>query len=362
VLEVVGKWHPGSLRLSAIVVLAALLQVKLKYAPEAVMIFAAPKTSDFGAYIFTTARSPFAVRSLDWIRESMKEKMVPFVLAMLMSGFLPQGGECRDASSQKPDISEVKCRIFVKSNNHKIIAWVNDEPVWVWDNVSAGSSQMFWSMLHKGINYVHFTAERFPREKTKDFASQLPNDGSTTIKLRSDVLGKPYPINAKDILVWRATKNSETSPHWSVHSDTSFRPPLDRYDSVTRIDERIRSQIKESLVRFKEALKAKDLSRVGLKESNFNEIMNELGLEGCTLAAIYASEPYYVDVAPLEKLRIIHGKKTVMVYHSDGEPIYFAGRDPSLPSKFGWSYSLKSSVMYFVLRNGKLQPLWACKY
>jgi hypothetical protein len=297
----------------------------------------------------------------------MKDQIIRFVLAMFISGIVSQFGECRDDGSQKPDISEAKCRIFVGWNNHEITAWVNDEPVWVWDDICAGSNRLFYFMLHKGINYVHFTAKRLPREKTKEFAGELSRDGSTTVNLRFGGVfgtnsGQPYSYNAKEILVWKATQNSETSPRWSVSSDTSFRPSLDRYDPVTRIDGHTRSEIKEFLVRLKEALKSKDLSKVGLKESDYNDTMKELGLEDCTLTAIYASEPYYVDVAPMEKLKIIYGKKTVMVYRSDGEPISFAGGDPNSPRKIGYSYSFRLDAMYFVLRNGKLQPLWVRKY
>jgi hypothetical protein len=142
------------------------------------------------------------------------------------------------------------------------------------------------------IDYVHFTAERLPKEKTKAFVGILPNDGSTTVKLcsggtllKDDV--KTSLMKTKDILDWRATKNSEISPRWSVYSDASFRPSLDRYDPVTGIDKQMRSQIYEFLARFKEALKSKNLSKVGIEESDYSEWMKELGMEGLTLTDVF---------------------------------------------------------------------------
>jgi hypothetical protein len=290
--------------------------------------------------------------------ESMNRAALGLILMSLVSG-----------CSSKADIPEAKCLVFTTWNSHKITTWVNDEPVLVCDSVYGGYNKPFWPMLHRGLNHIHFTAERLPREKTRvlressDPFHVLPTDGSTTVKLiAGSMIFRPKEV--KELLVWKTTRDAETSPHWSVWSDVSFRPPLDRYDDIDGIDEKVRTQIKGFLVRLKEALKSRDLAIAGLEKADFDDIAREAGIKA-DVSKAFANEPYYVDVAPIEKLNIIHGKKTIMAYRPDGKPIFHAGDDPDAPiekHKLQMFYSIEMDGLYFVMEKGKLQPLGVRRY
>ena len=66
-------------------------------------------------------------------------------------------------------------------------------------------------------------------------------------------------------------------------------------------------------------------------------------------------------VSPINELRIIHGKKTIMVYRPDGEPVYKAGPAPGKSTQ-GFNFYIMGDALYFVKKNGRLEPLWVKLY
>ena len=277
--------------------------------------------------------------------------MNPTVLGLSLILLLP-------GASPKVNVPEAKCRVFVAWNNHKVTTWVNDEPVSAWDNVCDGSNKLFFFTLHKGVNYIHFTAERLPVEKTKEFAGDLPSDGSTTIKLRFGGIfgtnnGKPFSYNAKDLLVWKATKDAETSHHWTVYFETSFRPPLDQFDPVTEISEGTRPN--QEFSRSSEGgIEMRNLSKVGVKESDSDRRHPERDwrkgrqtLQYLFLGAVLCG--CCTDGEGWDRSR----QEDSMVYRPDGKAVFFAGRDPGEPLRPAITHSsrLMQSILYWKVGN-----------
>jgi hypothetical protein len=252
-------------------------------------------------------------------------------------------------------------------NNHRITTWVNDEPVLVCDNVYNGYNQPFWPTLRKGWNTVHFTAERLPEGLTNviaEHSADRRNDGTTAVKfVKGNILS-----GMSDILVWNVTDDSQTSPRWTVRSDTAYRPSLDSFEDVGEINDDMREQIAAFLVRLKKALDGKDIEATGWRVSDIDFLAEKGGSGHFDLAEVFWQEYYAVIVSPIDKLKFLAGTKTVMVYRPDGEKVFFAGRSPDAPEepmepgKWYHSAYIGLKEIYFVSRNGKLEPLWVKDY
>ena len=153
----------------------------------------------------------------------MKKTLASLVVAVVVLG-----------CGKKPDIPETRSSVLTTMNNHRVTTWVNDEPVLVCDNVWNAYNKPFWLTLRKGQNKVHFTAERLSSNLTKVIGEYDPNnsnDGSTTVKI---IKGSIF--SSEDMVVWKATADSEESPRWTVNSDTPWRPSLESYETITGID------------------------------------------------------------------------------------------------------------------------------
>jgi hypothetical protein len=292
------------------------------------------------------------------------ERMKPFFTFCFLSLLI--------GCSSKPDIPERQCLVVTSLNNHKITTWVNDEPVLVCDNVYSGYNKPYWMMLSRGLNRIHFTAERLPEEKTKRLQEMEDpsdigfKDGSTTVKLI-----KGGFLSPKVLLTWKTAQDEEESPHWTVMSDKAYRPPLDRFDQIEEIDDPIRDQIATFLKLLKNALEAKNPFKAGLKLTCLEALMQDGGLQFEPFK-IFDTDHYYVEAAPIEKLKFIHGKKTIMVYREDGRDVFFAGDESAASDRIDlkglkkgeWkTYCvIEFDALYFVMYKGKLKPLWVGPY
>jgi hypothetical protein len=264
--------------------------------------------------------------------------------------------------SRRPDIPEAKCLVFTTLNNHRITTWVNDEPVLVCGSVYNGYNKPFWVTLGKGWNTVYFTAERLPSELTGVIAQQSPdgrNDGTTTVRIIKGGIFSP-----QDLLVWQATEDEQTSPRWTVSSDKGYRPPLEAFEDIGTVDEDARKQVAAFLRRLVAALEGKDPAAVGWRETDMEFLMKEAGMTGFGVRDIFNQEHYGVTVSAMDDLKIIHGRKTIMAYRRDGGEVFFAGRSRTAPKETGTGcyYSLGWDALYFVKRNGRLEPLWVKDY
>lgn len=262
---------------------------------------------------------------------------------------------------KKPDIPDAKCLVFTTMNNHKVTTWVNDEPVLVCDNVWSGYNKPFWTTLRKGQNTVHFTVDRLSPDVTKvigEHDPDNPNDGSTTVKIIKGGVFSP-----EDIITWKATADSEESPRWTVHSETAWRPSLESYDAIAGIDDDTKKEIQYWLSKIQEGLDAKDLSAIGLDASDVEFLMKEIGVTCSVEKDIFGLKQYVAVVSPLAELDIVFGKKTIMVYRPDGEPVYYAGLPDDAEMERGkMYYHLSGDALYFVREGGKLKPLWVKAY
>jgi len=280
----------------------------------------------------------------------MKKTFLFFFIIILVSG-------CKS----KPDIPTAECLVFTTLNNHKVTTWVNDEPVLVCDNVWNGYNKAFWLTLRKGINKVYFTAERLPDEITKvidEYTPDTPNDGSTIVKIiKGDI------FTSEDMIVWKATSDFHTSPVWSINSDIAWRPSLKPYDTIRKVDRETESQLREFLKTLKKSLESKKMAGIGFNESDFEFLSKELGLQCSVQNDIFNVEYYEVTVSPIEELKIVKGKKTIMLYRPDGEPVFYAGISRSAPRENEkMYYHFSGDALYFVKSKGKLEPLWVKKY
>jgi len=262
--------------------------------------------------------------------------------------------------AKKPDIPEAKCLVFTTMNNHRVTTWVNDEPVLVCDNVWNGYNKAFWLTLRKGQNKVHFTVDRLSPDVTVigERDPTNPNDGSTTVKIIKGGIFSP-----EDMIVWKATADSEESPRWTVYSDTAWRPSLESYDAITGIDDDTKEEIQDWLNKVQKGLDAKDLSAIGFDESDVEFLMEQSGITCSVEKDIFGLEQYKAVVSPLTELDILFGKKTIMVYRPDGEPLFHAGLPEDAERERGkMYYNISCDALYFVREDGKLKPLWIKEY
>jgi len=259
------------------------------------------------------------------------------------------------------DIPETKCLVFTTMNHHSVTTWVNDEPVLVCGGMYDRYNMAFWQVLRKGVNEVHFTAQRLPAEVTDATAEHDPadgSDGSTTVKIIKGTVREH-----EDIIVWNVTADSQTSPRWTIHSDAGRRPSLESFDPIVSVDDETKADIRILLGRFRAALDSKNLSAVGWREADLEAGFSEAGLELSMEKDIYGAKPYTSYVLSLDELEIVHGAKTIMVYHPHDELAFFAGRCPDAPNELGVFYHyISGSSLFFVKNKGKLEPLWTKKY
>ena len=68
--------------------------------------------------------------------------------------------------------------------------------------------------------------------------------------------------------------------------------------------------------------------------------MKEIGGSCSVEKDIFGQEYYGAQVSPMSKLKVVCGKKTVMVYRPDGEKVFFAGRSPNALRMDGMHYFL----------------------
>jgi hypothetical protein len=284
-----------------------------------------------------------------------QEKIMRNVFTLLLTAtvFLSCG--------RTPDIPETKCLVFTTMNNHKITTWVNDEPVLVCDNVWSGYNKPFWLTLHKGQNKIHFTANRLPPEVTNvigEHDPNNPNDGSTTVKIIKGGIFSP-----EDMIVWKTTADSDESPRWTVHSDTAWRPSLEPYEPITKITDDTRKKVQTWLDKIQKRLDSKDLSAIGFDESDVEFLMEEIGIACSVKKDIFGLKEYEAVVSPLAEVSLVSGKKTIMVYRPDGEPLFYAGLPEDAERENGkMYYHIAGDALYYVKEDGKLKPLWIKEY
>ena len=220
-------------------------------------------------------------------------------------------------------------------------------------------------MFVKGINRIHFTAERQNAEITREIASHVPggsNDGSTRVRIVKGSIFKPEDM--EDLLVWDVTKDAQTSPKWTVRSEVGFRPPLDAFDDISTIDEQTRHDIAKFLGELEKTLAAKDISAFGLVAEMFNDSMRQMGMTSDFVTDVLKADHYESHViTDMNDLKLIHGKKTIMVYCGDQRSLFEAGRSSDAPREDGKMYMhLSGDSLFFVKREGKIEPLWPKKY
>ena len=290
-------------------------------------------------------------------------------LLLLLLAVVTMAGCSKEPGRSDSEVAEPFCLVFTSYNNHKVITWVNDEPALVCDDVWTGYNKPPWLTFQKGSNRIHFTAKRLPKEVTavfdnvsgvltEDGVSKFMNDGTTTVKIIKGPVFQP-----EDLFTWKATKDSETSPTWTVNCTTYFRPGLEEFDNIETVDEKTKQQIADFLAKLRQALETKDVSSVGLRESDVKSIARAVGMPFSGFDAVFGMDHYEATVCPIDKLKIIHGKKTILVYCPNGDPIYRASRSADTPMENGKMYPmLASDVLYFVKKHGKLEPLWPKMY
>lgn len=247
-------------------------------------------------------------------------------------------------SSGEASFNAQGCLVFSNQNAHEFVTWVNDEPVGVCDATYAGYNSPVWVTLRKGDNTLRFTASRLPEET-----------GPTTISvIRGSIFTEFDTLRS-----WTISEEKGTSPTWVVTSKKDIGGSLKSFEDVGAVDEATRKQVFGLLDRLYEALEKKDPRRVGLDPETLNRFMAAIGFKENYLTDIFAYEDYQVERPPAEEVRMIAGKKTILVYRQHGGPLFSAGHGPQYEAPDGemvFSYGVDKVMV--VKEGGKYRFLW----
>jgi hypothetical protein len=227
--------------------------------------------------------------------------------------------------------------------NHRLVAWVNDEPLVVYDAQYKGGTYSVEYMAHRGRNVLRFTADRLPGRS-----------GPTSLQLARGSFLSPEVI-----LKWEANEDHAASPTWIINCPEDQIPSLDEYDDMGEVNDEARQAVADFLGRLKAALENKNLALAGWSEADWDAAMQGGGRDVSITRDVYGAEGYTVMVKGLDDLQFVAGKKTLFVYAKDHGKISYAGRDPKLPRENDkMYYSFGMDWLHFMKKGGNFQYLW----
>lgn len=202
--------------------------------------------------------------------------------------------------------------MLVNNPHHKVVVWVNDEPVKVF-KAGHGGPVPLRMVAKKGMNRAWVTVE---------------GDGDLTGNVSVEVKEGSWmdPENIEHHFDWNSSKQSDRSPVFEFDQGYELIAETEGLEKLSVTKQEAAELAEQQYAVIEQALKRKDFQLLGISSETINTMMKKVMNTDDFYQKVFEVDDYeYEALCEVEDLDVIVGDKKILIYNSNGGAVFRAG-------------------------------------